>query len=246
LGYFFIFTRFKSICMALKLTSCIRCVGSNFLCLKCNFATIKYGKTKSGKQRHICKSCNKTQVDTYSYNAYNAELNKNIIILTKEGLGIRSTARVLQISTTTLLKRIVSIAKAIKNPIISLGKEYEVDEMRTFIKHKGNLIWIVYALEKVSKKVVCFTVGKRTNKTLNFVLKSLILSQAKKIYTDKLKNYKYLIAKKIHSTKLFGTNHIERHNLNIRTHLKRLTRRTICFSKSTAVLSAILKIYFWG
>ncbi|PWJ89271.1 hypothetical protein BC749_12418 [Flavobacterium araucananum] len=28
--------------------------------------------------------------------------------LTKEGLGIRSTARILKISTTTLLKRIVS------------------------------------------------------------------------------------------------------------------------------------------
>ncbi|EHD3430994.1 hypothetical protein JRB05_004652 [Escherichia coli O124] len=28
------------------------------------------------------------------------------------------------------------------------------------------------------------------------------------------------------------TQRIERHNLNLRTHLKRLTRKTICFSKS--------------
>jgi len=56
--------------------------------------------------------------------------------LTKEGLGIRSTARVLQISITTLLKRIISIAKSIPNKPIYKGKIYEVDEMRTFIKKK--------------------------------------------------------------------------------------------------------------
>ena len=41
-----------------------------------------------------------------------------------------------------------------------------------------------------------------------------------------------------------GTNHIERHNLTIRTHIKRLTRRTICFSRKAIMLYAVLKIYF--
>jgi insertion element IS1 protein InsB len=228
-------------------TLCSKCVDTALQCLQCfNNMSVKNGKTKSGKQRLVCKSCKVTRVVSYSYRAYNTDLNKNIVLLTKEGLGIRSTARVLQISTTTLLKRILIIAHNIENPIISLGKEYEVDEMRTYIKHKGNLIWIVYALEKKSKEVVCFNIGKRTNKTLNYVLESLKLSKAKKIFTDKLSNYKYLIAKKVHSTRLFGTNHIERKNLSIRTHLKRLNRRTICYSKCLVVLSAVLKIYFWG
>ncbi|WP_291287929.1 IS1 family transposase, partial [Flavobacterium sp.] len=48
-----------------------------------------------------------------------------------------------------------------------------------------------------------------------------------------------------HSVKRFGTNHIERKNLTLRTHLKRLNRRTICYSKSLVVLIVILKIYFW-
>lgn len=37
-------------------------------------------------------------------------------------------------------------------------------------------------------------------KTLSKVITSLELSEAKKIITDKLKNYKYLIKKEIHST----------------------------------------------
>ncbi|WP_256371706.1 IS1 family transposase [Flavobacterium sp. YO12] len=69
-------------------------------------------------------------------------------------------------------------------------------------------IWLVYALEKNSKNVVCFNVGKRTNKTLNRVLETLKLSEAKKIFTDRLKNYKYLINEKIHSVKRFGKKNI--------------------------------------
>ena len=79
--------------------------------------------------------------------------------------------------------------------------------------------------------------------TLNAVLETLRLSDAKRVYTDRLRNYRSLIETKIHRTLLYGTNHIERHNLTIRTHLKRLARKTICFSRSAVILSAILKIY---
>lgn len=221
------------------MSSCFRCVGE-IMCM------IKYGKTKSGNQRYICKRCKRTRVENYVYQVYKPDTDKNIIQFTKEGLGIRSTSRILRISTTTLLKRIVSIAKNINQPIISKGKSYEVDEIRIYVRQKQNFIWLVYALEKDSKKIVSFNVGKRTNKTLSRVLDTLKLSAAKKIFTDKLKNYKYLIDSKNHSVKRFGTNHIERQNLTLRIHLKRLNRRTICFSKSLTVLISILKIYFWS
>ena len=224
--------------MALSEIWCCRCVGEIT-------SMIKYGKTKSGNQRYICKLCKKTRVENYTYQAYKPDIDNNIIQFTKEGLGIRSTARVLQISTTTLLKRIIAIARNIHQPIISKGKTYEVDEMCTYIKHKRNFIWLVYALEKDSQNVVSFTVGKRTNKTLSRVLDSLKLSEAKKIFTDRLKNYRYLIDEQLHCVKRFGTNHIERKNLTLRTHLKRLNRRTICFSKSLVLLISVLKIYFW-
>ena len=223
--------------MSLNQTRCYRCVGDIR-------KMIKYGKTKAGNQRYICRVCGKTRVKNYAYQAYRVDTNHNIILFTKEGLGIRSTARILKISTTTLLKRIILIARNIVKPIISRGKTYEVDELCTYIRHKKNYIWLVYALEKNSRTVVSFNVGKRTNKTLNRVLETLKLSEAKKIFTDRLKNYRYLLDEEMHSVKRFGTNHIERKNLTLRTHLKRLNRRTICFSKSLVVFNAILKIYF--
>lgn len=230
--------------MSKNAISCFR-VSDGINCPRCKEKKVlKNGTTKNKKQQYYCKNYGKRFIENYTYMAYKSDVNKNIIQLTKEGLGIRSTARILKISTTTLLKRIVAIAKNIHQPIISKGKTYEVDEMCTYIRYKRNFIWLVYALEKDSKSVVSFNVGKRTNKTLSRVLDTLKLSEAKKIFTDRLKNYRYLIDEKIHSVKRFGTNHIERQNLTLRTHLKRLNRRTICFSKSVVVLIAILKIYF--
>src|SRR5690606_23163336 len=204
------------------------------------------GRTMSGKQRYLCKKCKRTRVEKYTYNAYKADINKQIILLTKEGLGIRSTARVLGISPTTLLKRIISIANDISRPVVGKGKVYEVDELRTFIGSKKRLVWIVYALERENSRIAGFYVGTRTSKTLKVVLETLRLSEAERIYTDGLNNYKFLIKKNVHKVIRFGTNRIERFNLNLRTHLKRLNRRTICYSKSLVLLNTILKIYFWG
>jgi len=185
-------------------------------------------------------------LDYYTYQAYHPQINKAIVQLNNEGVGIRSVSRILKISATTLLRRILVIAVSIPNPPIVNNKTYEVDEMRTFVKKKSRLIWIVYALERSTKSVVSFNVGARTNRTINVVLKTLQFSEAKRIYTDKLPSYKILISKPIHRTAIRGTNHIERKNLTLRTHLKRLNIRTICFSRSVAVLTACLRIYFWG
>lgn len=226
--------------------SCIR-VSDSGKCPYCGMSSIiKNGKTKTGKQQYYCKSCTKRFIDYYTYQAYVPTTNHQIIILTKEGLGIRSTARVLEISTTTLLKRILQIAHTITPPAIPKGKIYEVDEIRTYVKSKNRLIWIVYALERETKRVVSFNVGNRTNKTLKKVIQTLELSKAKRIYTDKLQNYQYLIDKNVHRISIYGTNHIERKNLTLRTHLKRLSRRSICFSRNMIILVACLQVYFFS
>jgi len=222
-------------------------VSDDINCPRCGEKKVlKNGTTKNQKQQYYCKNCGKRFINNYTYVAYKPNINHSIILFTKEGLGIRSTARILQISTTTLLKRIISIAENINQPIISKGKDYEVDEMRTYIRHKRNFIWLIYALEKESKNVVSFHVGKRTNKTLSRVLETLKLSEAKKIFWSLVMFRWSLYDEKLHSVKRFGTNHIERKNLTLRIHLKRLNRRTICFSKSLLILVSILKIYFWS
>jgi IS1 family transposase len=138
------------------------------------------------------------------------------------------------------------ISKEIVKPALSFGKSYEMDEMRTYVGKKKRLAWIVYAIRKDTREVVDFRVGSRTNKMLKGVIETLKISSAKAIYTDKLPSYKSLLPKTIHRTVHRGINYIKRKNLTLRTHLKRLNRKTICYSKSLAMLTACLKIYFWG
>jgi IS1 family transposase len=206
---------------------------------------IKHGKTKNHKQRYKCRHCGKTHIEDYHRKAFTIS-NNSITSLLKEGCGIRSIARLLCISCTTVLKRILGIAKAIKKPVVSFNKKYEVDELRTYYKSKTKLLWIVYALQKDTGHVVEFAVGGRTKATLQKVISTLCISDAAKISTDKLNLYGFIIPAAIHNTQQYGTNNIERKNLSLRTHLKRLNRRTICFTKSIALLTACLKIYFWG
>jgi insertion element IS1 protein InsB len=152
--------------MSKNAISCFR-VSDGINCPRCkDKKVLKNGTTKNKKQQYYCKNCGQQFIENYTYMAYKSDVDKNIIKLTKEGLGKRSTARILKISTTTLLKRIVAIAKNIHQPIISKGKTYEVDEMCTYIRDKRNFIWLVYALEKNSKNVVSYSVGRRTNKHL--------------------------------------------------------------------------------
>lgn len=168
-------------------------------------------------------------------------------MLTKEGCGIRSISRILELSHTTVVNRIVKIGSSIRRQTSVLpGKQYQMDELFTYVGCKDNSICVAYAFECDISGVIDFVVGRRNKNNLQKVLNTLFLSDAKLITTDKLNLYKEVIPSEIHSIKHRGINHIERKNLTIRTHLKRLNRRTICFSKSLIVLTAVLKIYFWN
>lgn len=216
-------------------------------CRKCGKSSVKNGRIKSSrKQRYYCNNCNESFVEYYDRKAFRYRTNIKLIKLLKEGNGIRGIARYLEISPKTVISRIKVIANSIDRPIILKGRTYEMDEMYTYIGKKVNRVCIAYAIERKTRTVVGYSVGRRNLKTLRVVSDSLILSDAMEVRTDKLNLYKTLMPGNIHHVKRRGINYIERKNLTLRTHLKRLNRRTIAYSKSLIILNAILKIYFWG
>jgi len=207
---------------------------------------VKNGKTPMKVQRFRCVTCKQTRQEVYSYQACAVDTNARLVQLLKESCGTRSISRILNISATTVTRRILEIASKIKAPVIPLGRSYQMDEMFTFIVHKKYRVCIAYAIDSKTKSVAGFSVGRHNKGTLRRVTDRLILSEAKEVNTDKLSFYLGLIPKEIHKVKRRGTNHIERKNLTLRTHIKRLNRRSIAYSKSLLLLSAVVKIYFWG
>jgi insertion element IS1 protein InsB len=216
-------------------------------CKNCDANCIKKGKQANGLQRYYCKACKKSQQANYKYAACSPKVIRLIPRLLCNSVGIRGIARVLEIGVNTVVRHITKTVDKIEKPSIPMEREsFEMDELRTYVGYKGNEYWVAYALCSQTKEVIDFTVGKRNKRVLRTVVNTLLLSGVKKIKTDKLNIYQTLIPKELHESNAYNINHIERHNLNLRTHLKRISRRTICFNKSVKMLTACLRIYFWG
>lgn len=216
-------------------------------CNYCNAKCIKKGWSLNKKQKYFCKKCHKYQLLNYNNNACKPETNKMVVKMMCNSSGILDISRVLEISTTTIINKIKRVASMIEVPTTFYsGRTYEVDELQTYVKNGEDKYWICCAFERETKRIMSLSVGKRTNETLLKSIKPVLLSNPYRIYSDKLPQYKMLIDGEIHRTKKRETNNIERQFLNFRTHIKRLFRKTICYSKSVLMLEAVVKIYLWN
>lgn len=215
-------------------------------CKYCTKVCIKKG-VRNKIQQYYCKECCKYQRAIYKNHFVSEWDSKEIVRLTNEGMSIRSISRYLAISLGNVINLIRKIAFSLHKPIlIESNEEYEIDELCTYIGKNvpSNYCWITYAINRKTKQVVDWFVGKRTKENLAKVVNNVLALHPIRIYTDGLNIYKSLIPKSLHRVQSFKINHIERMNLTLRTRLKRLSRKTICYSKSAVLLWCCLSIYF--
>ena len=185
-------------------------------CKSCKAQCVKAGYTRNGTQRHFCKPCNKYQQQEYVYRAYTPGTSPSVIRLLREGVGIRSIARILKISVTTVTLRIRTIAKSLRRPRIDARQDvYEIDELWTFVGKKENATWISYALGRSGKQVVDVVVGSRTMEHLSRITTATLALSPSKVCTDGLPVYRSLIPTSLHRIGLPHTRRIERFNLNL-------------------------------
>lgn len=87
------------------------------LCPHCQSAHVfKHGFSPDGKQRYRCENADcqrRTFILNHSHLGRNKEVKAKIIEMSHNGSGIRDTARVLGVSTTTVIKELK------KNPRVS-------------------------------------------------------------------------------------------------------------------------------
>lgn len=179
---------------------------------------VKNGKTAQQKQRYLCKDCRRQFIRAYTYLGCSEAVRAQIVPLTMNGAGIRDIERVLLVSRHTVPRRVRAL---------------ELDEFWSFVRSKKQQRWTWLAFDRV----------RRTDAACQQLLKQLADCQVSRYYTDEWQSYKKFLPTKQHEVGKEQTRHIERHNLNFRTHLKRLQRRTICYSKTAEMHDAVLKLY---
>ncbi len=82
-----------------------------------------------------------------------------------ESCGILSISRIIGISKSTVLSRMLKINDKIKAPYFTkLGCKFEINEMWTFIKRKEDFTWITYAIEQETRNIIGFLLGLNRRK----------------------------------------------------------------------------------
>jgi insertion element IS1 protein InsB len=88
--------------------------------------------------------------------------------------------------------------------------------------------------------VPAYTFGPRTDDSCRKLLALLTPFNIGMITSDGRRSYVRALPKDKHLTAKIFTQRIERTNLTLRTRIKRLTRRTICFSRSVELHEKII------
>ena len=94
--------------------------------------------------------------------------------------------------------------------------------------------WLCHAINHENGDVIAYVLGSRKREMLeklNDMLNSLNLNVTH-VYSDNIFAYHSVITHKILKIGKNNTQKTERKHLTFRTRLKRLTRKTICYSKS--------------
>jgi insertion element IS1 protein InsB len=119
----------------------------------------------------------------------------------------------------------------------------ELDEMWSFVGRKKRPRWLWEALDHQTGRIVAYTFGRRTDRVL-LKLKALLEPLGiRRFYTDGWGAYHRHLEQQRHVVGKRRTLQLERKHLTLRTRIKRLVRKTICFSKSVAMHEVVIGLF---
>ena len=116
----------------------------------------------------------------------------------------------------------------------------EMDEQWSFVGNKKQQRWLFYVWEPRFMKVIAHALGSRTIEILKLLLERLLPYKFSFYCTNDWKPYTNILPEDKHIVGKLFTQRIERENLNLRTRLKRLVRKTICFSRSIEIHDKVI------
>ena len=127
--------------------------------------------------------------------------------------------------------------------VIHKVKEAELDEMWSFVGSKKQPRWLWEALDHQTGRIVAYTFGRRADRAL-LKLKALLEPFGiRRFYTDGWGAYHRHLAPHQHVVGKRRTPQLERKHLTLRTRIKRLVRKSICFSKSVQMHDLLIGLF---
>lgn len=127
--------------------------------------------------------------------------------------------------------------------IVQYVEEAELDEMWSFVESKKQQRWLWHAIDHQSGRILAYVLAE--HKDSAFVQLKTLLEPfgIETFYTDGWGAYERHLEPNEHIIGKRNTQKIERKHLNLRTRIKRLARRTICFSKSVLMHDVVIGLF---
>jgi insertion element IS1 protein InsB len=123
------------------------------------------------------------------------------------------------------------------------GLTSELDEMWSYAGKKAEPRWLWHAIDHYSGTVLAYVFGRRQDAAF-LQLKALLEPFGiTRFYTDGWGAYERHIAPEQHHVGKEHTQRIESKHINLRTRIKRLVRRTICFSKTITMYDLVIGLF---
>jgi insertion element IS1 protein InsB len=119
----------------------------------------------------------------------------------------------------------------------------ELDEMWAYVAKKANPRWLWHAIDHHTGKVLAYVFGRRKDDVFLRLQKLLEPFGITKFYTDGWGAYERHIDPEQHTVGKAQTQKIESKHINLRTRIKRLMRRTICFSKTERMHDLVVGLF---
>ena len=127
--------------------------------------------------------------------------------------------------------------------VIHKVKEVELDEMWSFVGSKQQPRWLWEALDHQTGRIVAYTFGRRADRVL-LKLKALLAPFGiRRFYTDGWGAYHRHLDPQLHVVGKWRTQQLERKHLTLRTRIKRLVRKPICFSESVQMHELVIGLF---
>ena len=123
------------------------------------------------------------------------------------------------------------------------GLASELDEMWSFVRCKSNQRWLWHAIDHHTGKVLAYVFGRRKDEVFLDLKKLLEPFGIRRYYTDGWGAYERHIDPEQHRVGKDYTQKIESKHIRLRTRIKRLVRRTICFSKTERMHDLIVGLF---
>lgn len=201
----------------------------------------KNGTTRRGKQNYKCRDCGRQFVEDPQWKPKDKNTFKLVDLLLLEKLSLAGMARAARVSKSWLQTYVNDVYADMPQTAVVMPKAkgkltVQMDELWSFVDHKGNKQWVWLAMDADTREIIGCHIGERSRASAIALWQSIpaVYRQCAKVYTDHWEAYKTVVPSKRHFSvdKDSGlTSYIERVNNTLRQRISRLVRKTLSFSK---------------